>query len=113
MRYNMNNFDRMFAEDTGVVEAVGRKMERKVRPEMANTAGMQLRATAMLRMVAEDTGALELCDHRSYANTVSGRETLMERLVGFVADIRAERAARREMHSRMSAAFADAKRQAV
>ena len=110
MRYNMNNFVRMLAEDTGVVEAVGRKMERKVRPETTYTAGMQLRATAMLRMVAEDTGALELCDHRSYANTVSCRETLMERLVGFVADIRAERA---EMHCRMSAAFADAKRQAV
>ena len=77
MRYEMNTMERMLAEDAGVVEAAERKMKRKVRP---SAAGMQLNATGMLRMLAEDTGAVELCDHRNYANTVSGRETLLERL---------------------------------
>ncbi len=110
MRYEMNTMERMLAEDAGVVEAAERKMQRKVRP---SAAGMQLNATGMLRMLAEDTGAVELCDHRNYANTVSGRETLLERLAGYVADIRSERAARREMHNRMNRVFADAHRQAI
>ena len=110
MRTEMNTFARMLANDTGIVEAAECKKENKIRPSVP---GMQLNATGMLRMLAEDTGAVELCDHRNYANTVSGRETLSERLFGFVEDIRAERAMRKEMHRRMMRACVDARKQAI
>ena len=109
MRTEMNTFAQMLANDTGIVEAAECKKENKIRPSVP---GMQLNATGMLRMLAEDTGAVELCDHRNYANTVSGRETLSERLCGFVQDMRKVRAARNEMHRRIAAACMDARKQA-
>lgn len=109
MRHEMNIFAQMLENDTGIIEAAECRIEKKIRPSVP---AMQLNATAMLRMLAEDTGAMELCDHRNYAATISGRETLFERLSGFVQDMRKERAARNEMHRRIAAACMDARKQA-
>lgn len=109
MRHEMNIFAQMLEKDTGIMEAAECRMEKKSR---LSAPAMQLKATAMLRMLAEDTGAIELCDHRNYTNTISGRETLFERLTGFVKDMRRERAARNEMHHRIMCACVDARKQA-
>ncbi len=109
MRTQMNTFAQMLSNDLGIVEAAECKKNNKIRPSVP---GMQMNAAGMLRMLAEDAGAAELCDHRNYANSVSGRETLSERLFGFVEDIRAERAMRKEMHRRVMYACVDARKQA-
>ena len=107
MNVTMN---RMLENDLGLVEAAEK---RPAKMHNRLEAGANLTAPAMMRMLAEDAGAMELCDPRNYANTVSSRETVSERIAGKIMDIRARRAARREMHARMMRAYGDARKQAV
>jgi hypothetical protein len=96
-----NTMSRMLADDLGLVETT----VRPVRQKMHNTVPMG--TTPMMQVLADDTGAFELTDARNYPAFVR-RNGLVDFVRAWIADVRAEREHRRNMHDRMLRAFAEA-----